>query len=102
MSRLRVSRLPVVAALAVAASACGGGSHVVAGEPTARITTTVAALPEATATTATTAPTSTPADRSASILPAVALTDVQAGGTVDLASLVPAERPLLLWFWAPH
>ena len=41
-------------------------------------------------------------DRSNSILPSVDLTDVRTGGTVDLAALVPAEQPLLLWFWAPH
>lgn len=41
-------------------------------------------------------------DPAASDLPAVDVRDVHTGATVDLASLVPADRPILLWFWAPH
>jgi hypothetical protein len=51
---------------------------------------------------ATAAPPATVADRSASILPAVSLTHVQAGSFVDLATLIPSKEPVLLWFWAPH
>jgi thiol-disulfide isomerase/thioredoxin len=40
-------------------------------------------------------------DTSNSVLPSVQVKDV-AGGEVDLASLVPSERPILLWAWAPH
>jgi thiol-disulfide isomerase/thioredoxin len=40
-------------------------------------------------------------DVSNSVLPSVQVKDV-AGGDVDLASLVPSEKPILLWAWAPH
>jgi thiol-disulfide isomerase/thioredoxin len=40
-------------------------------------------------------------DTSNSVLPSVQVKDV-AGGEVDLAGLVPGERPILLWAWAPH
>jgi hypothetical protein len=36
------------------------------------------------------------------VLPSVPVLDVASGGTVDLAGLIPADRPTLLWFWAPH
>lgn len=42
-----------------------------------------------------------PVDTSNSVLPSVQVKDV-AGGELDLASLVPSERPILLWAWAPH
>jgi hypothetical protein len=28
--------------------------------------------------------------------------DVATGGTVALASLLPADKPVLVWMWAPH
>lgn len=34
-------------------------------------------------------------------LPDVRVTDL-AGGDVSLAELAPSDRPLLVWFWAPH
>lgn len=40
-------------------------------------------------------------DISNSVLPAVQVKDV-AGGDVNLASLVPSQKPILLWAWAPH
>jgi thiol-disulfide isomerase/thioredoxin len=40
-------------------------------------------------------------DTSNSVLPSVQVKDV-AGGDVDLATLVPSEKPILLWAWAPH
>ena len=40
-------------------------------------------------------------DISGSVLPSVLVKDV-AGGDVDLAELVPSEKPILLWAWAPH
>lgn len=36
------------------------------------------------------------------VVPDVAVLDVATGDTVDLGGLIPAERPILLWFWAPH
>jgi len=35
-------------------------------------------------------------------LPAIDTIDVRTGDTVNLQSLVPSDKPLLLWFWAPH
>lgn len=35
-----------------------------------------------------------------SILPDMVVDDV-AGGSVNLASLVPSPEPILVWFWAP-
>jgi hypothetical protein len=35
-------------------------------------------------------------------LPALQVRDVRTGASIDLAGLLPADRPLLLWFWAPH
>jgi hypothetical protein len=43
-----------------------------------------------------------PATTSRSVLPDVIVRDVATGAEMPLASLVPAERPLLVWFWAPH
>ena len=42
-----------------------------------------------------------PAD-STSPLPKVTVRNVGTGEWVQLANFLPAERPLLLWFWAPH
>lgn len=43
----------------------------------------------------------TEVDTSNSVLPPVQVKDV-AGGEVDLAGLVPSQKPILLWAWAPH
>ncbi len=37
-----------------------------------------------------------------SVLPDVDVVDLATGETVNLASFAPADRPILLWFWAPH
>jgi hypothetical protein len=34
-------------------------------------------------------------------LPGVAVVDLATGDQVDLASYVPADRPVLVWMWAP-
>ena len=38
----------------------------------------------------------------ATVLPDLSVTDIATGDQVTLRSLVPADRPVLLWFWAPH
>lgn len=53
-----------------------------------------------TAVVVTTPTTAAPAPSGKSILPDLVVDDV-AGGTVNLSSLAPAPRPVLLWFWAP-
>lgn len=35
-------------------------------------------------------------------LPAVTVVNVVSGESLVLSSLAPADRPILLWFWAPH
>lgn len=35
-------------------------------------------------------------------LPDVTVIDVATGSEVNLRALVPADNPLVLWFWAPH
>ena len=35
-------------------------------------------------------------------MPAVDVLDVATGGKVPFAKLNPSDKPLLLWFWAPH
>ena len=35
-------------------------------------------------------------------LPAITVVDVVSGESLVLSSLAPADRPILVWFWAPH
>ena len=35
-------------------------------------------------------------------LPPVTVVDVVSGESLALSSLAPADRPILVWFWAPH
>jgi hypothetical protein len=35
-------------------------------------------------------------------VPDVVVTDVNSGEDVHLRTLIPAERPILFWFYAPH
>jgi len=35
-------------------------------------------------------------------LPDIQLIDLATGGEFSVASLVPSDTPILLWFWAPH
>ena len=35
-------------------------------------------------------------------LPAVDVIDVATGSTVNTGTLLPASKPVLVWFWAPH
>ena len=36
------------------------------------------------------------------VVPSVEVVDVRADEVVDVQSVVPADRPVLLWAWAPH
>ncbi len=107
------NRRPWGAALAAAGltlAACGGptgtdpGAASGAATPAAPTTTAVVQPGQAAATT--TAPAGRSAEPAAaanlSILPAIDVVNVQTSETVNLSSLTPAERPILLWFWAPH
>lgn len=35
-------------------------------------------------------------------LPATVVTNVGDGEKVDFSEIAPSDRPILLWFWAPH
>lgn len=37
-----------------------------------------------------------------SAIPEVTVLDVTSGDEFALGSIVPSERPVLVWFWAPH
>jgi PBP1b-binding outer membrane lipoprotein LpoB len=43
-----------------------------------------------------------PAAREVVDIPDVPVQDVETGAEISLTSIVPAEQPVLLWFWAPH
>jgi hypothetical protein len=37
-----------------------------------------------------------------SAIPDVSVLEVASGDEFSLGSIVPSERPVLVWFWAPH
>lgn len=93
--------------LAISAAACGDNidspetAPAEAPAPTEAPTPTEAPEPA----TESTAPAPEPATEStapASDLPSVELVDVATGANVNLTSFAPSDRPLVLWFWAPH
>ena len=90
MQLRRVGLLAVVALVAVACGGAGDGgdSDGVAAPASATTATSTAAAP--------------PAPDAAVEVPDAVLTDVASGGEVGLRSLVPSDRPVLFWFWAPH
>jgi hypothetical protein len=92
---IRAATAAFVAGLGLALAACGGPAT---SGPQAVPGTTTLPLPAAVVVTTPTA--SAPAPTGRSILPDLAVDDV-AGGTLNLTSLAPAPRPVLLWFWAP-
>jgi hypothetical protein len=83
---LRRSLLLVLVVSVLAATACGGdgdrtGSGTGTGTKSTRSESTGGAVLE---------------------LPSIPLRDVATGASVDLAELLPADQPLLVWAWAPH
>jgi hypothetical protein len=90
----------LVAALALGACGTGGaGSNHGVSAGAGRTTATTATAPSEAAPATTAAG---PAHPAASALPDVEVDDLTAGSRVDLARLVPAGQPVLLWLWAPH
>ncbi|MDE0118319.1 MAG: hypothetical protein OXT07_17095 [bacterium] len=90
--RSRARPVALAIALSLGAAACGDS-----GAPTASAP-------------ATTSPTEAPAERApdraspvpVSDLPPVDVVDVATGAAVNLAGFAPSDRPIVLWFWAPH
>jgi len=117
-------RRNAVAGLALAAlvlAGCGGGSSLVADgtnvappgtvpvnpspDPAGSLPATGPAAPADPAAAAPTSP-GTPAPPPPSgpngALPSLPVYDVATGMKVDLARVPPPDRPMLVWFWAPH
>jgi thiol-disulfide isomerase/thioredoxin len=101
--RSRRRALALVAALGLVLAACGGGDDAT--------TTAGATDPEAPPTTAASTPDDDAPDPTepaeapvaeATFLPDIEVVDVASGEAVALRSLASADRPTLLWFWAPH
>ena len=100
----------LIAASAVVAAACGGGTNATdptftttqtggTGEQTPIVmpdTTVGQAAPNTSGSTP-----STPTDLPDSDYPDVIVADL-AGADVNLRTLALEEKPVLLWFWAPH
>lgn len=103
---MRFRLLVSVAAVALAAAACGGDLSVTFSETTdpeapveredSPTTSTAAADPSETAGTGS-AVAAGPGD-----VPDLQMIDVHTGTTLDLQSVVDGQTPLLFWFWAPH
>ena len=92
--RRRWHTMVAVSALAaLGLVACGGGGNGPAGRPAAPTGNPQAAGPVA--------PGAQP-DPGTSDIPAVTVRDVASGDEFALGSVVPSERPVLVWFWAPH
>lgn len=93
----------LVVAATLGLAGCGGtpedgGVAAVDPAPTAATLPTIESPTPASGTAKATPPASSPK----SALPQVTVDDVGTGAKVALASLAPAARPLLVWFWAPH
>lgn len=41
-------------------------------------------------------------DFEANLLPSVVVDDINTGRKVNFRNLVPQDKPILLWMWAPH
>ena len=96
--------LAIAVGLALSAAACGDSVNNPEAAPTEAPAPTQAPATQALATQAP-APeltTESAAPAPESDLPSVDLVDVSTGNTVNLASFAPSDRPLVLWFWAPH
>lgn len=87
----------VLAAAALAIAGCGSGSQgdaASAAAPAPAEADTVQQQPSVEK--------AAPAPPDAPRLPKVNVVDIRSGDEVNLASLAPSDKPLLVWFWAPH
>ena len=82
-----------VFAVAALAAGCGGSSQ--QGATSRSVPSTEGGLPPATA-----GPAAPGVANGA--LPSIVVNDVAAGTKVDLSTVGPVGKPLLVWFWAPH
>lgn len=103
--------MPVVLAAVLAVAGCGEGAS---GPGTAEgVAATTAGAPATAAGGAEATPTSPPGSAGSGVapatgssapsaLPTVELLRVADGAPVGLDQVADGDRPLLLWFWAPH
>ncbi len=91
---MQLSRVGLLAVVALVAVACGGDGD--GGDSDGVAAPAAASSSVTTATSVATAPSTTVE------VPDAVLTDVASGEEVSLRSMVPSERPVLFWFWAPH
>ena len=101
----RLTILPLLAATAALCTACGSGSDpgtVAVSAPSGTGPPSgSAAAPPPPATTPSTGGGASPAAPAGPGLPDTEVVDLATGATLSLASLTPAAKPLLVWFWAP-
>lgn len=91
--RSRRSRLGAAAfASALLLAACGGGDSADSADPSG---STLAPAPDETEL-------DPAADMVANQLPDVVVDDIGRGNKVNVRNLAPADKPILLWMWAPH
>ncbi len=87
-ARSRLAAAPLAVAVALALAACGGEAP--DGSSAQPAATDPGPRPEL------------PVTAVDSPLPAVTVRDVTNDEWVQFADLLPAEQPVLVWFWAPH
>lgn len=105
MNRLRLPALAIVAITLLAACgsvASGEGSQDAAVEPAAAAASAPAEPDSPSAAAQGPVATDLPPVSPDSLVPAVDVVDVRTGDTVNLGSVVPSDKPVLLWAWAPH
>ena len=82
------------AGIVLLVGACGGGGS--SAEQAAELSAVAADSGDAAA------ETENEADPSVNELADVEVIDVATGDLVNLKSFAPADKPIVLWFWAPH
>jgi ABC-type glycerol-3-phosphate transport system substrate-binding protein len=103
--RLAASALSFVALLGACGSTKASDTETVTAEVTTPSAETAAAAAEPGVTAALTKETGRTDLRPESAngpLAQVIVDDLQGGGKVQFANLLPSDKPVLLWLWAPH
>jgi len=96
----RVIATIVVTAAVAASCGTGGDSQDVAAE--APETQQAAPAPDTESDAPEPEGTESEEDSTIITFPDVRVHDVRTGDLVDLRSFAPSDRPIVLWFWAPH
>lgn len=97
--------VPLAASVALVAAACGSSNEASLASPTAPPATAAPTAASPTAPPASAAPTTAaPATTAAAVqaLPQLMVWDIASNNKVQLGNMLPADKPVLVWFWAPH